>query len=82
MKSIVGTDLYVEISGYIISPYMPYKQMKPPHNHSNHSIPMRTCRGATNSVQWLAQTQTKPYVGPHIPNHEYMFTCWSRDFNY
>ena len=57
------------ISGYTTGPYTPYKQMKPPHNHSNHSIPMQTCRGATNSVQWLAQTQTNTYVGLHIANH-------------
>ena len=41
-------------------------QTKPPHNHS---IPMRTCRGAAHSVQWLAQSQTNTYVVPHIINH-------------
>ena len=46
---------------------------KPPHNHS---IPMRTCRGATNSVQWLAQSQTNTrYVhglAHSQPLHVYM----------
>ena len=61
---VASTDLYVEMSGYTIGPYTLYKQMK-----HNHSIPMRTCRGAANSVQWLAQSQTNTYVGPHIANH-------------
>ena len=68
---VVITELYEEIhvSGYTIGPYMPYKQMTPPHNYSNHSNPMRTCQGPTNSMQLLAQTQTNKYVGPHIANH-------------
>ena len=36
--------------------------MKLPHNHSNHTIPVRTCRGATNNVQWLAEWNTNQHV--------------------
>ena len=56
-----STDLYVEESWYRIG-------TNKCHHRTTTPTPMRTCRGATNSVQWLAQTQTSTYVGTHIAN--------------
>ena len=55
---IIVTDLYVEISGCTIGPYTPYKQMTPPHNHSNHPIPI--------PYLYLYHTYTIPIPIPYL----------------